>query len=177
MGASGNKDSYLASMGSVDSDMTTTTAQRFAAWLAPAMRAKGLNIDALRGGGRRQLAEAVGVSDSTVNRWLAGKVAPDPDNYEAIATALDTQDRDPAEATIEMLASIGIISSQVAAERRKSAVRLPPMTPTELADGAGIHDPVERQLFEVFLRGLTRAPHTSPGQDEDGGAATGAQRG
>ena len=73
---SGSSESYRAPMGSVGTDMTMTTAQRFAAWLAPAMRRKGLNIDSLRGGGRITFAEAVGVSPSTVNRWLAGKTPP-----------------------------------------------------------------------------------------------------
>lgn len=154
-----------------------TTAQRFAAWLAPAMRDKGMNIDSLRGGGKSQLADAVGVSASTVNRWLAGKVAPDPDNYEPIAIALDIKGRTPAEATIEMLVDIGIISPQLANEQRNPAVRLPPMTPTELADEAGIRDPVERQLFAVFLKGLTRTPYTPTGQGEDGSAEADAQRG
>jgi transcriptional regulator with XRE-family HTH domain len=151
-------------MGSVETDMTMTTAQRFAAWLAPAMRRAGLNIDSLRGGGRTEFANAVGVSPSTVNRWLGGTSAPEPDKYEQIATALNV---DP----IAMLVDVGIISSQTANERRKSAIDSPAITPGQAADGLGIHDPLQRQMFKVFLDGLTRAPVTPSDQDGDGGAA------
>ncbi|MEZ0090066.1 helix-turn-helix domain-containing protein [Streptacidiphilus sp. EB129] len=141
------------------------------------MRRKGLNIDSLRGGGRSELADAVGVSPSTVNRWLAGKNAPDVDKYELIAAFLDTQEREPADAAIDLLTEIGIISPQLANEHRNPAVRSSPMTPSELADEAGIRDPMERHLFEVFLRGLTRTPQTPSGQGEDGGETAERQRG
>jgi transcriptional regulator with XRE-family HTH domain len=171
MGISGSSEGYRAPMESVETDMSMTTAQRFAAWLKPAMRAKGMNIDSLRGGGKRQLAEAVGVSDSTVNRWCAGKVAPDPANYEAIAVALDTEGRTPTEATIQMLVDIGIISSQLATERRNPAVRLPPLSPSEAADRLGFRDPVDREMFFGVVDRLTRQPRTASDQDSNGGAA------
>jgi transcriptional regulator with XRE-family HTH domain len=153
MGISGSSEGYRAPMESVETDMSMTTAQRFAAWLKPAMRAKGMNIDSLRGGGKRQLAEAVGVSDSTVNRWCAGKVAPDPANYEAIAVALDTEGRTPTEATIN------------------PAVRLPPLSPSEAADRLGFRDPVDREMFFGVVDRLTRQPRTASDQDSNGGAA------
>lgn len=158
-------------MGSVDSDMTMTTAQRFAEWLAPAMRRKGLNIDALRGGGKSELAEAVGVSPSTVLRWLSGKTAPDLDKYEPIATFLDTEGRKPGDATIDLLVEIGVISSQTADRRRKPAIDSPSITPTDVADGMRIYDPMKRQLLRVFLDGLTRDPGVPPEQENNGGAA------
>jgi len=151
--------------------MTMTTAQRFAAWLAPAMRRKGLNIDSLRGGGRITFAEAVGVSPSTVNRWLAGKNTPDPDKFELIAATLDTEGRDPADAAIEMLVEIGIISSQQATEGRNPAVRLPPLSPSEAADRLGFRDPVDREMFFGVIDRLTRQPRTASDQDSTGGAA------
>jgi transcriptional regulator with XRE-family HTH domain len=72
----------------------TTTAERFAAWLAAAMRRAGLDIDSQQGGGRAVLAEEIGVSRSTVTRWLQGQTLPSPDQFEPLARALDTSVED-----------------------------------------------------------------------------------
>lgn len=135
------------------------------------MRRKGLNIDSLRGGGKSEFADAVGVSPSTVMRWLNGKNAPDLDKYELIASYLDTEGRQPGDATIDLLVEIGVISSQTADRRRNPAIDSPSITPTEVADGMRIYDPMRRQMLRVFLDGLAREPGTPSDEDATGGAA------
>lgn len=80
-----------------------TPAQKFAAWLGPAMRRAGLDIDTQQGGGRLALANALDVSRSTVSRWLEGTSMPSPEYYEPLAKALDVRATD-------MLVGAGIIS-------------------------------------------------------------------
>lgn len=138
--------------------------QRFAAWLPPAMREAGYDTGPQHGGARTRFARDVGISGAMMTRWLKGTAMPGPDKYDTVARALG---RD----TVEMLLEIGIISQQQANERRKSAVRSSPMTPTEAADGLGIRDPVERQMFFGVLDRLTRTPETPPHQGANGGAA------
>lgn len=82
-----------------------TPAQKFAAWLGPAMRRAGLDIDRQQGGGRAKLADACGVSRSTVGRWLDGQTTPGPEHFEAIARTLDTP-------VTDLLVGTGIISAE-----------------------------------------------------------------
>ena len=161
-------------MGSVETDMTMTTAERFAVWLADAMRRKKLNIDSLRGGGRIALAKAVDVSPSTVNRWLAGGTMPDPAKFEPIAAALDTEGRDPAVATIEMLTEIGILSAQLGSGRRDSAVAsdpTAPMTLTEAADRLDMHGEGDREQIHNAAKPPVRPARDAADEDVDGGTA------
>jgi replicative DNA helicase len=77
-------------------------ANSFAQWLASAMRAAGLDIDRQRGGGRTTLATAVGVSPSTVYRWLDANVLPGVEYLDPIARALNVS-------PIDMLTASGLI--------------------------------------------------------------------
>jgi transcriptional regulator with XRE-family HTH domain len=52
------------------------------------MRRAGLDIDGQLGGGRATLADKVGVSRSTVTRWLGGQTLPAPDQFAPLAEAL-----------------------------------------------------------------------------------------
>lgn len=141
-----------------------TPTQQFAAWLAPAMRRAGYDIDKQMGGGRLAFAKAVGVAASTVTRWLAGQSMPDPEKFELIANALGVP-------VVDMLVEVGIISSQLANEQRDPAVRSSPMTPSEIADELGIHGRVEREMFFGVIDRLTRTPREPSEQGVDGGAA------
>lgn len=78
--------------------------ETFSAWLAKAMRAAGLEIDRQRGGGRKDLAEAIGVSNSTVARWLDGHTLPGVEYLDRIARALNVR-------PIDMLVESGILES------------------------------------------------------------------
>lgn len=117
-----------------------TLNERFAAWLADAMRTAGLEIDRQRGGGRMTLATAVGVSPSTVARWLDAKSTPSPEYYEPLAEALKVPVGD-------MLVETGILSADSLSQLQRSGVRSQPITVAQAADDLGIHDPDARAEF------------------------------
>lgn len=103
----------------------TTTAERFAAWLAPAMRRAGLDIDGQLGGGRAALAEKVGVSRSTVTRWLGGQTLPAPDQFAPLAEALGVY-------VLDILVDGGIVPAERAAAPSGSRPPRPYDSGTEL---------------------------------------------
>lgn len=125
-----------------------TLNEQFAGWLADTMRAAGLEIDRQRGGGRMTLATAVGVSPSTVARWLDAKSLPSPEYYESLADALGV----PAG---EMLVKTGILSAESLQHTQRSGVRSQPITAEQLADELCIHDPADRAEFIRELQALT----------------------
>jgi transcriptional regulator with XRE-family HTH domain len=61
----------------------------FSEYVGNAARAAGYDIDSPRGGGRKALAEATGMSQASVSRMLAGKTAVDTRCLPAIAEALN----------------------------------------------------------------------------------------
>lgn len=147
------------------SDVDMTPSEEFAAWLEPAMRAAGYNLDRLSGG-RLAFAEAVGVAPGTVTRWLQGKSMPDPDKFEPIAKALHV---DP----IDMLQEIGVLSVKRVTSGHETAVRSRPIAPSQAAAELGIDDPVEREMFIRFVGTLGNRPKPTAAPDEDSTAAEG----
>jgi transcriptional regulator with XRE-family HTH domain len=135
--------------------------ESFGAWLAPAMRRAGYDIDRQHGGARGDFAKAVGISSATMTRWLAGKAMPGPEKYDLVARTLGYN-------PVTMLVEIGVISPQLANEQRNPAVRSSPMTHAELADGARIRDPVAREMFFGVLDRLAPGAD-APSDQGDGG--------
>jgi transcriptional regulator with XRE-family HTH domain len=147
------------------SEVDMTPSEEFAAWLAPAMRRAGYDLERLSGG-RAAFAEAVGVAGATVTRWLQGKSMPDPDKFEPIATALGV---DP----IDMLQEIGVLSVKRVTSSHETAVRSRPIAPSEAAAELGIDDPVEREMFIRFVGTLGSRPKLTAAPDEGSAAAEG----
>lgn len=146
-------------------DVDMTPSEQFAAWLEPAMRQAGYNLERLSGG-RAAFAEKVGVNPGTITRWLSGKTMPDHTKFETIAKVLD---KDPD----EMLREIGILSAKDAATGQGTAVRSRPITPSEAADELGIDDPVEREMFIRFVGTLGSHPKLTAAPDQGSSAAEG----
>lgn len=141
-----------------------TLSEQYAAWLADAMRAAGLDIDRQRGGGRQALAQAVGVSPSTVARWLAGASMPSPEHFEPIADTVGVP-------VVTMLVDSGIISAGSLTLSQSTGVRFQPITPTQAADDLGLTDPVERALFfREFADRNRRHLRAADDDGEPGGA-------
>lgn len=124
-----------------------TPAQKFAAWLGPAMRRAGLDIDRQQGGGRAKLADACGVSRSTVGRWLDGQTIPSPEYFEAIATTLNTP-------VTDMLVGAGILSAESLKQIKGPQPAQPPSV-EEVAADWGIR-PEDRELFFTVAEQLRK---------------------
>jgi transcriptional regulator with XRE-family HTH domain len=140
-----------------------TLNERFAAWLAAAMRGAGLEIDRQRGGGRMALATKLGVSPSTIGRWLDGKSMPGPEVYEPLAVALGVP-------VADMLTGTGILSSESLQHLHQTGVRSQPITAAQAADELGIHDPHERAEFIQDVERRVRRLRSAASDDEAGGA-------
>jgi transcriptional regulator with XRE-family HTH domain len=126
----------------------TKPAERFAAWLRTAMPRAGLELEGQMAGGRATLADAVGVSRSTVKRWLDGDTLPEPTKFEAIANRLGVP-------VVEMLVETGIISIEAAGLKPK-----PKLTPQDAARALGVTDPDDIRMVVAMaerLRDLTAA--------------------
>jgi transcriptional regulator with XRE-family HTH domain len=78
-------------------------AQSFGQRITQAARAAGFDIDSPRGGGKKALADAAGMTQSSVSRMLAGQAMPDAYRLEALADAVNV----PVE---ELLVLHGIVS-------------------------------------------------------------------
>lgn len=105
-------------------------AHAFGQRIVEAARAAGFDIDSPRGGGKKALADAAGMTQSSVSRMLAGQAMPDAYRLEALADAVNM----PVE---ELLILHGIISPET---NLREAPRKNPTVP-ELAEMWGITDP------------------------------------
>ncbi|WP_371494177.1 helix-turn-helix domain-containing protein [Kitasatospora sp. NBC_00374] len=90
-------------------------------------------------GGRKALAEDVGMSPSAVGRMLRGETLPHPTQFERIADAVRVELRD-------LLVRGGVISAD-SANNLPVRVRSHPISPEEAADTWGITDPVIRRFL------------------------------
>lgn len=131
-----------------------TTAQRFGRVIKDAARAAGYDMDSPRGGGRRQLARDVGMSESSVGRMLDGKTLPQPHFYEALARAVNLR-------VSLLLVEAGIISQETLTETPRPRV-VSPITPEVAARELGITDPGDRSLFLGMVERLRADRPTGP---------------
>lgn len=147
----------------MESEVDMTPSEQFAAWLAPALRAAGYDIDRQHSGARTAFAKAVDVAPATITRWLSGTAMPAPDKFEVIAHTLGVT-------VIEMLVGTGIVSANSVTSSHDPAVRSRPISPSEAADALGIDDPIEREMFLGTVERLKRS-RIAP-VPRNGGAAT-----
>jgi transcriptional regulator with XRE-family HTH domain len=148
-------------MASEGADMTTRV-QRFGAYFSDSLRGAGYDIDSLRGGARVAVAKRVGVSKSTVSRWIDGDAMPSPEFFEPLADLIGVRLR-------EFLVDSGIISAESLTEINDPKVRSRPITPTQALDDLAIRNPGNRA---VIAAAIAAARKLEDGQGElDGGAA------
>ncbi|MFJ1706031.1 helix-turn-helix domain-containing protein [Kitasatospora sp. NPDC088346] len=116
----------------------TSTALRFGDAVHAAAERAGYDLRP-GAGGRKALAEDVGMSQSAVGRMLKGETLPHPTQFERIADAVRVELRD-------LLVRGGVISAE-SANNLPVRVRSHPISPEEAADAWGITDPVIRRFL------------------------------
>lgn len=132
----------------------TTPAKQFGDWLKTAMRRAGLDVDSQMGGGRAAFADAVGVSRSTVKRWLDGTTLPEPTKFEPIANELGVP-------VMTMLVETGIVSvAQVHPLDRSEP------TPEEAFAALGITDPDDMAVVRAMIDRMRELRHEQARQRE-----------
>lgn len=145
-----------------------TVRQRFGRLVADAARRTGkYDIDSPRGGGKAALARDAGMAESAVGRMLKGESLPDPKFFEAIAGAVDLDVRD-------LLIEAGLVSRESLSTPFGSGatgVRSHSITPGEVADALGIHDPVAREMLFGTIERLKRTQPPTDEAAEHGGTA------
>lgn len=126
-----------------------TRAQRFAEYIRPAVVAAGYDIDSPRGGGKKALAEATGMSASSVGRMLAGQTLPEPMHLERLAEVLGVS-------LMDLLMRSGVVSEK--AGRAVQPPTLAPsgktLTPEAAARALGIRSPDRVQMFTAMAKTL-----------------------
>ena len=140
-------------------------AQRFAEYIRPAVVAAGYDIDSPRGGGKKALAEATGMSPSSVGRMLAGQTLPEPVHLERLAEVLGVS-------LMELLMQSGIVS-----ERTGRLAPAPPTAPSEAqltpeaaARALGIRSPDRVQMFTAMAKTLVAQEEADKGVRQGRGA-------
>lgn len=120
-------------------------AQQFGQYVAAAARAAGYDIDSPRGGGKKALAVASGMSHASVSRMLAGQTIPDTSFFEPLANALHKP-------VSQMLIQSGLVSEDALL---KPDVLDHPLDPRTVARQLGIRTEGGMQAFEAMVRALT----------------------
>ncbi|MFJ3083879.1 helix-turn-helix domain-containing protein [Streptomyces halstedii] len=133
-----------------ESEVQGARTQQFAEYIRAAVTSAGYDIDSPRGGGKKALAKATGMSPTSVGRMLAGQTMPDPAVLERLAEVL----RLPLP---ELLVRSGLISRRHRASIEKVVSEMPPrvpLTPAEAARHLGIMNPDNISFFEQTVRML-----------------------
>jgi transcriptional regulator with XRE-family HTH domain len=143
-------------------------AQRFAEYIRPAVVAAGYDIDSPRGGGKKALAAATGMSPSSVGRMLAGQTLPEPVHLERLAEVLDVP-------LMDLLVQSGIVSERLS--RRSEAAAFPPpaeaspaLTPEVAARALGIRSPDRVQMFTAMAKTLAEQEEAADAGRSERGA-------
>lgn len=119
--------------------MDEGTLERFRQWLATAMRNAGYDIDKQRGGGRAELADRLGVSRSTITRWLEGGSLPGLEFIEPLAAALNVP-------VTDVLIGAGILSI-----KQLHPLDRPEPSPEEAFSALGITDPGDMAVVRAMI--------------------------
>lgn len=126
--------------------------ERFAEYVRQAAVDAGYDIEG-RGGGKKAIAQATGMSPSSVGRMLAGQTLPDPGQLEKLANVL----RVPL---IELLVRSGVVSEEAVQGSLAHVTRVRPIetsgpiSPEEAARMLGIRNPDRVRLFTAMASTL-----------------------
>ncbi|MFD3929568.1 multiprotein-bridging factor 1 family protein [Streptomyces sp. NPDC058614] len=141
-------------------------AERFAEYVRPAVVAAGYDIESPRSGGKKALAEATGMSASSVGRMLAGQTLPEPVHLERLAEVLGIS-------LMELLVRSGIVSEKAGRQGMHSPpppTPDAPLTPEAAARALGIRSPDRVQMFTAMAKTLADQEEVDEGVRPGGGA-------
>lgn len=126
---------------------------RFRHYIREAAVRAGYDIDSPRGGGKKAIAKATGMSQSSVGRMLAGQTIPSPPQLERLAEALGVP-------LIDLLVLSGVVSERgkerVSAEsdRPRPLWATTSLTVEEAATALGIRAPDRVRMFKAMASEL-----------------------
>ncbi|GAA4663013.1 helix-turn-helix domain-containing protein [Streptomyces youssoufiensis] len=135
--------------------------QRFAEYIRRAAIAAGYDITSPRGGGKKALAEAAGMGQSSVGRMLAGQTMPDAAQLEPLARALKVP-------LAELLVLSGIVSRDALPTRPAPPTPVEPMSAEEAASTLGIRTPSRIGLFTAMVAHLQEEEKRDSTREEAG---------
>lgn len=120
-------------------------------YIREAVGRAGYDIDSPRGGGKKALAKATGMSASSVGRMLAGQTIPSPPQLEKLADAVGVP-------LIDLLVLSGVVSERAkgnVGEHPGSGSAAPaPLTIEEAALALGIRSPDRVRMFTAIASTL-----------------------
>jgi transcriptional regulator with XRE-family HTH domain len=124
---------------------------RFVRYIRNAAMRAGFDIDSPRGGGKKAIAKATGMSASSVGRMLAGQTIPSPPQLEKLADVLGVP-------LIDLLVLSGVVSEQAKGNvEASSGPRLAPPSPLTVEEAAlalGIRNPDRVRMFKAMASTL-----------------------
>ncbi|MFJ1581749.1 helix-turn-helix domain-containing protein [Streptomyces sp. NPDC088197] len=134
-------------------------AERFGRVTSEAARSAGYDIDSPRGGGKRDLAAAAGMSEPSVSRMLAGKTIPDPKVFESLANALGIK-------LATLLVESGLASKKALGGAVPKAPLRPKLTIRRAAKELGIHSERGLKMFTAMTQSIIeQEPPRDSGED------------
>ncbi|MFE7096984.1 XRE family transcriptional regulator [Streptomyces erythrochromogenes] len=136
--------------------MKDRSSSAFADWVREQITQQGYDLSGLRSGGRTRFAEDSGISPATVGRLVSTGDVKDIKILTMLAEAL----HQPLGA---VLVRAGLLD-----ETELRAVQAPPptnnpLTADEAADGLGIDDALDRELFRTMVETLRKRRRRSGG--------------
>lgn len=141
--------------------------ERFASYVREAAGRAGYDIDSPRGGGKKAIAKAAGMSASSVGRMLAGQTMPSPPQLEKLAGALQVP-------LIDLLVLGGVVSERAKQDVAVAPAAAPaPGRPTSLsieeaARALGIRSPDRIRMFKAMASTLVEQEQMDAEQTEKG---------
>ncbi|MGI5443792.1 helix-turn-helix domain-containing protein [Streptomyces shenzhenensis] len=118
-----------------------TDAQRFGAWLAEQLEARGYDLGP-RGGGRTRFAHDAGVSPQALGRWLRGIERPTTAAIEQVARRLGVP-------IAPLLAMCGYIDPDELPARGDRTI-----SQREALEALGVTDPAHQQAVLTMIKAL-----------------------
>jgi transcriptional regulator with XRE-family HTH domain len=138
-----------------------TQAQKFGQYTSAAAREAGYDIDSPRGGGKKALAEAAGMSAASVSRMLAGITIPMPRYFGPLARALHRPLR-------EIMIESGSADADLIDSAAAALFTPQHLTPEGAAAALGITRPENVEVFVALVENFQKQEDSPKGRSSRG---------